>query len=124
MTVEEKNEALYNAVNSQYSMSEEEMQEYLNQIYANTETYMTEDGKMYMFDGTTWVDETGNVAEILIKEDGTYETSDGVSLQKVESESLEVDVTPMVEETVETTTEEVETVIEETVVAETIEVIE
>lgn len=117
-------DALYNAVNSQYSMSEEEMQEYLNQIYANTETYMTEDGKMYMFDGTTWVDETGNVAEILIKEDGTYETSDGVSLQKVESESLEVDVTPMVEDTVETTTEEVETVIEETVVAETIEVIE
>lgn len=122
-------EDLYDALYSG-TVTDDNLNAYMSQMYENYEYYMTDDANTYVFDGNVWYDMNGNVVNITENEDGTFTTEDGKVLNKLDLDSsgnsLEVNGTEETgtEETSteETSTEDTEVTVDENAVSDTEEI--
>ena len=112
-------EDLYDALYSG-TVTDDNLNAYMSQMYENYEYYMTDDANTYVFDGNVWYDMNGNVVNITENEDGTFTTEDGKVLNKLDLDSsgnsLEVNGTE------ETSLEDTEVTVDENAVSDTEEI--
>ena len=112
-------EDLYDALYSG-TVTDDNLNAYMSQMYENYEYYMTDDANTYVFDGNVWYDMNGNVVNITENEDGTFTTEDGKVLNKLDLDSS--DNSLEVNGTEETSLEDTEVTVDENVVSGTEEI--
>ena len=112
-------EDLYDALYSG-TVTDDNLNAYMSQMYENYEYYMTDDANTYVFDGNVWYDMNGNVVNITENEDGTFTTEDGKVLNKLDLDSS--DNSLEVNGTEETSLEDTEVTVDENAVSDTEEI--